>query len=360
MTPNNTNASGAKENSSTAQVKTVDNDMQEYIDSRRIVISPVKNYSNYRRVNIAALGPKKEVIGSSIRSSQILASNAKELEAYFPSIVGLSPNNPDFVTAVKTWLSNIQIIVNDSNLELNISFIYKAKKYYDSIKEKEDAINREYEKVDRSNIASLKKALNRKIESLNTLESSKCEYGRPENVVEYLIYRHCLLYNDVAKDIAVINSDPTIRFYIKDEAKEAEKTKKLIIQKTKAMKNFVELGNSRTKFNSIYVAICVYNGYDLSQYLSKEDSEKDAIVMDFVNNNPDKFNKFIEDKHTALKADIETLIAAGELRRSDFNQQIALPDGTFVGANMNDAIAWFENPDNKEVRTVLENKLKLL
>ena len=36
-----------------------------------------------------------------------------------------------------------------------------------------------------------------------------------------------------------------------------------------------------------------------------------------------------------------------------------MPDGTFVGSNMNEAIAWFENDANKAVRTALENKLKL-
>ena len=81
--------------------------------------------------------------------------------------------------------------------------------------------------------------------------------------------------------------------------------------------------------------------------------------MDFVNTNPDKFNKLVSDKNIQIKAFIETLITRGELVRSDFNQQISMPDGTFVGSNMNEAIAWFENEANKPIRTALENKLKL-
>ena len=83
------------------------------------------------------------------------------------------------------------------------------------------------------------------------------------------------------------------------------------------------------------------------------------MLIDFVNSNPDKFNKLYEDRNIKLKAFIETLIVRGELVRSDFNQQISTADGTFVGSNMNEAIAWFENPDNKDVRTAYENKLKL-
>ena len=55
---------------------------------------------------------------------------------------------------------------------------------------------------------------------------------------------------------------------------------------------------------------------------------------------------------------IENLILRGELVRTDYNQQITKADGTFIGANINDAIAWFENPANKGERTIFENKLK--
>ena len=56
----------------------------EYIDKRSVTISLVHNYSNYRRVNMKVLGQRKETIGSSVRSCQILSSNAEEVNAYFP------------------------------------------------------------------------------------------------------------------------------------------------------------------------------------------------------------------------------------------------------------------------------------
>ena len=196
---------------------------QEYIEERYVTISPVHNYSNYRRVNMKAMGHKRETIGSSIRSTQILSSNAEEVNAYFPALIGISPSNPEFITRVKTWLSNIQFTVNEEEVRLDTTFIYDKKSDYLVIKAKEDKINSDYEKVDRANTARLKEALKRKIDALNALESSKHKFGHPRNLNEYLMYRHCLLYNDVAKDTAFINSDPTIRFYIKDAAKEAEK-----------------------------------------------------------------------------------------------------------------------------------------
>lgn len=332
---------------------------REYIDKRSVTISLVHNYSNYRRVNMKVLGQRKEVIGSSIRSGQILSSNSGEVNKYFPELVGLSSNHPDFTSRVKAWLSNIQFVINENDVVLNTSFVYDHKRDYMEIKKKEDAINEAYERIDRSNVSAIKEALKKKIEDLNTLESSKHKYGHPQNLEEYLMYRHCLLYKEVAKDTALINSDNTIRFYIKDELKEQEKQKKLVQERTKAMANFVELNANEVKFNAVYLAIAILRNDNLSEALLKDMTLRQAIVMNYVNDSPDKFNKLVNDKAIITKAFIETLIIRGELVRSEFNQQISTADGTFIGSNMNEAVAWFENPVNKATRTVFENKLKL-
>ena len=249
--------------------------------------------------------------------------------------------------------------VNEKSVVINTSFIYRRKRDYLAIKAKEDEINARYDNVNRGNISELKKALNEKIEQLNALESTKYQYGRPENIEEYLMYRHCLLYSEVAKDIALINSNPSIRFYIKDDVKEAEKTKKLIEERKLAMRNFVELDGTEAKFNAVYTAIAVLNGENLIEALLKDRSLKSSIIMDYANQHPDKFNKVYSDKHIMTKALVETLISRGELIRSEFNQQISTADGAFVGANLNEAVAYFDNPDNSTVRTAYENKLKL-
>lgn len=330
-----------------------------YVDNRSIVISLVHNYSNYRKANMKVLGQRREVIGSCIRSCQVLSSNAEEVNAYFPAVIGISPSHPDYVTRVKAWLSNIQFPINENDVTLDISFRYDHKKDYLEIKKKEDAINAEYDKVDRANTSAIKAALKKKIDDINALESTKHKYGRPVNVENYLMYRHCLLYREVAKDTALINSDSSIRFYIKDEAREAERRKKLIQERSTAMRNFVELNNSENKFNAVFVAISIIRNDNLSDALLKDKTVKQNIVMDFVNTDPDKFNKLVTDKHIQLKAFIETLILRGELIRAEFNQNISTADGTFIGANMNEAIAWFENPNNAAIRTAFENKVKL-
>lgn len=333
---------------------------KEYLDTRYVTISLVQNYSAYRKANIAVLGNVKGRIGSSIYSCRTLSANKGEVEAYFPSLIGYSPNNPEFVTRVQAWLSNIDVLVDDSDKRLNISFRYNKKSDYLAIKKQEDKINAEYDKVDRTNISAIKEAVKVKVAALNKLESTKYKYGSPENIEEYLIYRHCLLYKEVAKDMALINSDSTLRFYIKDEAKEAAKKNKLVKERLKAMQKFIELKASDNKFNSVFAVISAANSRNLIEELNKTDLEKTAIVMDFINNNPIKFNKLVEDKNITIKALIETLITHGELVRSEYNQQISTADGTFIGSNVKEAVAWFNNPDNKDFVTAMENKIKLI
>jgi len=126
------------------------------------------------------------------------------------------------------------------------------------------------------------------------------------------------------------------------------------------MKHLVELQSSPTKTSAVYINYCVYSGINLADGLAKNGLIQTKELMDFATTNPRKFNELVSDRKLMSKAFIETLIARGELVRSDFNQQISTPDGDFVGANINDAIAFFDNPNNAGLKTKLENKLKLI
>ena len=68
---------------------------------------------------------KRQTIGSSVKSVRILMSDKGELAAYYPEIIGVAANHPDFVTRVKgnavnkelgtakTDISNLGVKVND-------------------------------------------------------------------------------------------------------------------------------------------------------------------------------------------------------------------------------------------------------
>ena len=330
-----------------------------YTDKRSVTIAPVQQFSAYRRANIKSMPPRRNIIGSSISSTRILSSNKDEVEKYFPQIIGISPNNPEFVTRVKAYLSNISFNVQDAGSTLNISFTYDKKKDYLTIKEKEEKINAKRESVARNNTAAIKEAVKVWTQEINDLESEKAKYGHPDNIEEYLLYRHCLLYRDVAKDISLINSDSSLRFYIRDENKEAERAKRLVDERRKAMRNFLALESSDKKRNAVFIQMTVNNGGNIAEAMMKTPDQQVSALMTYLNDSPDKFNDLFEDKNIEMKSFIETLIARGELIRPEYNQQISTADGTFIGSNMNEAVAYFNNPTNKPVLEAMQNKYKL-
>lgn len=330
-----------------------------YTDKRTVTIAPVQQFSAYRRANIKSMPPRRNIIGSSISSTRILSSNKDEVEKYFPQIIGISPNNPEFVTRVKAYLSNISFNVQDAGSTLNISFTYDKKKDYLAIKEKEEKINSKRESVARNNTAAIKEAVKVWIQEINDLESEKAKYGHPDNIEEYLLYRHCLLYRDVAKDISLINSDSSLRFYIRDENKEAERAKRLVDERRKAMRNFLALESSDKKRNAVFIQMTVNNGGNIAEAMMKTPDQQVSALMTYLNDSPDKFNDLFEDKNVEMKSFIEALIARGELIRPEYNQQISTADGTFIGSNMNEAVAYFNNPTNKPVLEAMQNKYKL-
>ena len=330
-----------------------------YTDKRTVTIAPVQQFSAYRRANIKSMPPRRNIIGSSISSTRILSSNKDEVEKYFPQIIGISPNNPEFVTRVKAYLSNISFNVQDAGSTLNISFTYDKKKDYLTIKEKEEKINAKRESVARNNTAAIKEAVKVWTQEINDLESEKAKYGHPDNIEEYLLYRHCLLYRDVAKDISLINSDSSLRFYIRDENKEAERAKRLVDERRKAMRNFLALEASDKKRNAVFIQMTVNNGGNIAEAMLKTPDQQVSALMTYLNDSPDKFNDLFEDKNIEMKSFIEALIARGELIRPEYNQQISTADGTFIGSNMNEAVAYFNNPTNKPVLEAMQNKYKL-
>ena len=331
---------------------------EEYVDKRSVTIALVRNESLYRKANSRALAARRDYIGSSVNSSRTLSSRKDEIEAYLPSIIGVAPNDPNFMTRVKNYFNNIQIPIDELGKTFDTSFIYNKKKDYLNIIKKEQAIEDKYQAVGKNNQRLLKEALKVKLYELDLLESTKHKVGRPVNVEDYLMYRHCLLYNDVCKEMSLINSDPSIRFYFKDDQKEKEKLRKFRLEANTAKRNFVACISDNTLFDAVYIQYCITKGLPIISSLAEDSIVKEQNLDKFSSEDPVKFNKIYNDKDIRLKATIEQLIARGELIRLSHNQNIMTNEGVFLGQNMNEVVAWFNNPENGNVVNAYYNKLK--
>lgn len=346
-------------------IKTAQQESDEELDApftynRTVSIALIQNYSLYRKANDKVLPKRRDFIGSSVRSSQVLASNRAEVEAYFPQLLGLSPNNENFISRLKQYLNNIQVRVDELGVTFDCSFQFNHKRDYLKFKAQEEAIELQYKKANRQNIQELRKALDAKIMAINNLESQLHAYGSPVNIAEYLLYRHCLLYRDIAKDTAIINSDPYVRFYFRDDTKDRERQQKLRQEINNAKRNYVEVIGNDDMFDAVYIQYCVIAGLPIVNSMLNDRLEKEVQLDKFSMAEPVKFNNIVKDKDIEIKSFIELLISRGEFVRSKFNQNITTQDGEFIGANMKEAIAWAKDPDNANVIAAFKNKLKYI
>lgn len=327
---------------------------------RSITVSLIQNYSLYRKANDKVLPKKRDYIGSSIRSSQVLASNRAEVEAYFPQLLGISVNNENFVTRLKQYLNNIQVPVNELGVTFDCSFRFNHKRDYFAFKAREEEIEMAYKKANKQSTKDLRAALAIKTNDLNNLESEQYAVGSPVNITDYILYRHCLLYRDIAKDTALINCDPFVRFYLKDDAKDKERQQKLRQEINNAKRNYIEVIGDDEIFDAVYIQYCVVAGLPIVNSLLSERMDKESQLDKFSTSEPIKFNSIVKDRDLRIKSLIELLIARGEFVRSQFNQNITTQDGEFIGANMKEAIAWAKNPENENVLAAFKNKLKYI
>lgn len=327
---------------------------------RSITVSLIQNYSLYRKANDKVLPKKRDYIGSSIRSSQVLASNRAEVETYFPQLLGISVNNENFVTRLKQYLNNIQVPVNELGVTFDCSFRFNHKRDYFAFKAREEEIEMAYKKANKQSTKDLRAALAIKINDLNNLESEQYAVGSPVNITDYILYRHCLLYRDIAKDTALINCDPFVRFYLKDDAKDKERQQKLRQEINNAKRNYIEVIGDDEVFDAVYIQYCVVAGLPIVNSLLSEKIDKENQLDKFSTSEPVKFNSIVKDRDLRIKSLIELLIARGEFVRSQFNQNITTQDGEFIGANMKEAIAWAKNPENENVLAAFKNKLKYI
>lgn len=349
-----------KEPIKTAQQESDEELNAPFTYNRTVSIALIQNYSLYRKANDKVLPKRRDFIGSSVRSSQVLASNRAEVEAYFPQLLGLSPNNENFISRLKQYLNNIQVRVDELGVTFDCSFQFNHKRDYLKFKAQEEAIELQYKKANRQNIQELRKALDAKIMAINNLESQLHAYGSPVNIAEYLLYRHCLLYRDIAKDTAIINSDPYVRFYFRDDTKDRERQQKLRQEINNAKRNYVEVIGNDDMFDAVYIQYCVIAGLPIVNSMLNDRLEKEVQLDKFSTAEPVKFNNIVKDKDIEIKSFIELLISRGEFVRSKFNQNITTQDGEFIGANMKEAIAWAKDPDNANVIAAFKNKLKYI
>ena len=322
---------------------------------RQVTILRREGNSAYFRRNAKFIPEGKIKIGSSIKSVDRLRANRAELDKYMPLLLGVGSNDPKYGEMLNAWFYNISTPVPETGLRLNIGFIYNDENGLKTVQEIEKKIYTKFNESKKGNPTDRDLAIEVRDKEIIELESSKYKYGSPINPAEYMLWRYCLVYGDVANDVALINKSGGIRFYIYDAVQERYKEEIEFNIRKQASIIYVKLLNESSKVNEI---LWNYMGQS-TDVSSLSEIDKFKALETLSKANPTNLISLYKDTNLGIKAQIEQMIHYGILRRLDGTNVIVDENNDIIGNDMSQVIVFFKNTErNKPQITTFTSKLK--
>lgn len=366
--------------------------------SRKYELVVKANASAYIKANKEVVVPGAKIIGSSLTAVNKMLSLSSELKVLMPEMLGLSPTSGDWDKMVARYWHSLSEPINPTGRALETGFTYDItdstkqqsihaiseqlkqnkekglttdddlKDYiYDRLAKVEEAYNLAV--LDANKLGeqgkeeALKTAYDSKYEAIWKVEADHYKIGTPINPFEYLLWKFCLVYGDVANDFSFANKSTKIRFYLSSE--DAKKAIERVKQKTKtqAMQLYLKLISSRNSVIDLLFAIGegdkvfteakVNSGEDL-------DLQLHILLQSEMEKDPAKFISIASDKNIAIKGMIEKYITYNLLRRLqgtniivDYNNPSMV-----IGNNINEAVSYFSNQENAAIISEYKTKFK--
>ena len=134
-----------------------------------------------------------------------------------------------------------------------------------------------------------------------------------------------------------------------DNEKDIRNKNKTIQVRKDADKEFIKASSDEKKMDWLLRVLSKQNPTKLTR------EQKENALYDIKDKDPAKFFKVAIDKDLELKAEIESMIEAGVLRKIG-NQVIYIDE--VLGEDMKDTIVYLKNKKNSGTLTILRAKLK--
>ena len=183
------------------------------------------------------------------------------------------------------------------------------------------------------------------------LEIGMNDKGDPISIMDWIHYNFALRHPHVALTEEEMNKNYQKRFYIQDRAKDELKKNVVVQVKKDADKEFIKVSSSKKEMSWILRLMSSSN----PDIMSREQVENS--LYELKEKEPKRFLKIAQDKHLALKAEVEEMVSAGVLRRIG-NQVIFIDE--VLGDTLDDTIVHLKYKKNSGKLTILRAKLKEL
>lgn len=275
-------------------------------------------------------------IGSGFKHNAPLAGLTFEEEARFlPIVTGVDSKSTNFKQACTSYWSNIsKEIPYGEGLKLEIGLKYKSKEDFEKDKIKE-----------------------------RTVEGAIINpIGEPINIIDYILWRYCLLYSRVANSIEDVGKSPKIEFYLFSKDKEIEQKTATLNAKREANKLlYSRLGERDWVDCTLRVLIAKDKAtiVTIRELETMSEKEKDLILSEYAESNPSQFLTIAEDKNLEMKAFVEVCVSRALLTRIPNTDSISL-DGQTLGDTLEQTVTFLCNPKNAGLLNQLKAQSKTL
>lgn len=329
--------------------------------NRSVRIEWRNNPSSFELRNKDAFKTNFLRLGSAIRPVNELLSRSEEMRILLPTVIGVSPVDSSWQERITTYLNDFLLEIPVHGLTFDTSYVLDLGN--PTLKHNIDAFIANLKKqafIKDQTGAELEAAVLENIKKLEETELYK--YVTFVNIPDYISWRYCLLSSKVANKVEDINKSVNIQFYLtSDTERKAIKAARTKLR-TEALTKYTELinGSDATKIDNVVVSVGKIGSYSEFMGLSKDD--KETILLDLVDSDPKKFIDIVGDKHLAIKAKINIYLWMNIIRtlpNSSIIVDASNPEN-IIGNNINDAISYFSNENNKGIIAEWSAKYKSL
>ena len=266
---------------------------------------------------------------------------SQEMRVLMPSLLGVDPSSKtsmDWESAVARYWNSLSVPIPSGGMPIEVGFRFDL-----NDETKIVAIQKLIDKFDKKVDLSTEELVANYVMD-NIKEEEKYLYGTPISIFNYLLWRYCENYRDVA-NTPDSNKGARIRFFIYDELDNAKVRKQTFATQQVALRTYFEILANRDLVMNVMWA--------LKEDVNKMDSTTiDMTLRKIAETRPDEFVAVVGDPTLTIKAKIERYIAMNVLRRVEGSTIIVdnADSSIVIGNSMNDAIAYFsaDSPINKQ------------
>lgn len=339
----------------------------EYVFNRSATVMHRENYSEFRKANMAFLSDGASKIGGAIKSVERMRVNKPEMDKYMPALIGEDVRSVEYNKKFDEYFSNFTVIIPAGGKTLDTSFRFKSVESYNVFKgvyknilaKFASAIDGITEGEDRDK--QVDAAYKVKDESIVLLESKLHNHGEPVNVGEYILWRYCLVYRDVANDEVRMTKSINIRFYLFDaKLKQQQEEAAFEIQST-ATVLYADLLTNQEELEHVVWALSNVHTMDIrSSAKGQPGHNTRAMMLDkVVKADPQNFLAIAKHKDLKVRSFIEKAVAYGMINRIPNTQVLMDKEGNTIGSTLAESIVFFKNREiNGEYISRIENQIK--